>query len=260
MWMPNAAGPQSPVISVCRALTLDNRGQNCQSLGLAMNLRALLAPLSMVGSWATMRIPRLQLHKWVVWIKWWESWWDFPDGKWQAINRMETTMVSHLQSLQLPKISVAHGSLFPWILFSRQKGPKALPLRGCHLTPRSRHRASMCWVRETTYPWGNCSPACSPSKGHVGAVQGWTPEPSLNFFSLAFVWIKSRRQRATVCRKHSIKVLARLPPPCHIPSRDTPWLCSPAAALALCFWIHMLRTAQFPCRLEKPHAAGVKIW
>lgn len=77
---------------------------------------------------------------------------------------------------------------------------------------------------------------------------------------MAFVWIKSRRQRATDCRKHSIKVLARLPPPCHIPSHDTSWLCSPAAPLALCFWIHMPCTTQFPCRWEEPHAAGVKCW
>ena len=148
---------------------------------------------------------------------------------------METHVVSHLQSLQSPKISVAHGSLFPWILVSEQECLKAFPLQGCCLTPRSRHRASVCWVREMTYPWGSCSPAHSPSKGHVGAVQGWTSEPSLSFFSLAFVWIKSRTQGATDCRKHSIKVLARLPPPCHIPSHDTSWLCSPAAALAFCF-------------------------
>lgn len=162
---------------------------------------------------------------------WRESWWDFPDGKRQDINRMETTVVSHVQSLQLPKISMARGSQFPWILFSEQEGPKAFPLKGCHLTPRSRHRASTCCAREMTYPWGNCSPASSPSKGHVGAVQGWTSEPSLNIFNLAFVWIKSRRQRARDCRKHLIKVLARLPPPCHIPSHDTSWLCSPAATL-----------------------------
>lgn len=36
-----------------------------------------------------------------------------------------------------------------------------------------------------------------------------------------------------LCRKHSIKVLARLPPPCHIPSLDTSWFCSPAATPAL---------------------------
>lgn len=129
------------------------------------------------------------------------------------------------------KISVARGWLLPCTLFPGQEGSKAFPPRGCHLTPRTRHRAFMCWVREMTCPWGNCSLAHSPSEGHAGAVQGWTSEPSLNFFNLAFVWIESRRQRATEYRKHSIKVLARLPPPCHIPSHDTSWLRSPASRL-----------------------------
>lgn len=191
---------------------------------------------------------------------WWESWWDSLMEKGKIHNRKGTTVVSHLQSLQSPKISVAHWILLPWILSSRQEGPKTFPLRGCHSTPRSRHRAFIPWVRDVTYPWGNCSHAHSPGKSHIDAVQGWASEPSLNFFSLAFVWIKSRRQRTTECRKHLIKVLARLPHPCHIPSQDISWLCSPATTLALFFWIQMPHTAQFPLKWEKLHAAGVKHW
>lgn len=262
MWMPNTGGLQSSnLLSHHAELPLWTKAERTECWWPATHPEALLVPLSIAESWTTVRISRLQLHKWVVWIKcdgnpggipWWEKA-RYTTGK----KQLWLVTYSHCNRLKsLWHIEFRCHGFYP----VGRRVPKPSQLGGCYLTPRSRHRASTCWVRDMTYPWGNCSHARSSSKGCVDAVQGWTSEPSLNFFNMAFVWIKSRRQRATECRRHLIKVLARLPHPCHIPSQDTSWLCSPAATLALFFWIHVLRTAQFPLRWEKPHAAGVKHW